>query len=99
MRHKLSLDENDPKKEKAKTVPPEHKPPFVPEKPGGNIPSNIGSGNTGNTSSAGKIINMTLNVYNTYKVMKEDLQNFEKITEHVVGRINDTMKDALITAQ
>ena len=41
---------------------------------------------------------MTLNVYNTYKVAKEDLKNFEKITEHVVGRINDTIKDALIAA-
>jgi hypothetical protein len=97
MRQKLSLTENDPKKEKDKIVPPELKPPLAPEKPV-NLPSNIGSGNVGNTSAAGKIINMTLNVYNTYKVMKEDLQDFEKITEHVVGRINDTMKDALIAA-
>jgi hypothetical protein len=62
-------------------------------------PSSIGADKNGGASSgAGKIINMTLNVYNTYKVMKEDLQNFEKITEHVVGRINDTLKDSLIAA-
>ena len=110
MRHKLELDEADPKKEKAKGKP---NPPTAAEleairiaklKEGAGVlppikPSNIGADKTGGSSSgAGKIINMTLNVYNTYKVMKEDLANFEKITEHVVGRINDTMKDALIAA-
>ncbi|MEO7977776.1 phage tail tape measure protein [Flavobacterium sp.] len=102
MRHKLALDENDPKKEKekkSKTEKPEDKKPngpVVPVFP--NKPSEIGSSPSGANSGGGKIINMTLNVYNTYKVAKEDLQNFEKITEHVVGRINDTMKDALIAA-
>jgi TP901 family phage tail tape measure protein len=108
MRHKLSLDENDPKKAKEKEKPltaaeqekqrllklkeefKNHSP--VPS------PSNIGADKSGGNSGGGKIINMTLNVYNTYKVMKEDLQNFEKITEHVVGRINDTLKDSLIAA-
>ncbi|MEO6176941.1 MAG: phage tail tape measure protein [Flavobacterium circumlabens] len=102
MRHKLELDENDPKKEKEKkpkTSNPEDKKlkdPTTPTFP--TKPSDIGSDKSGGNSGGGKIINMTLNVYNTYKVAKEDLQNFERITEHVVGRINDSMKDALIAA-
>jgi TP901 family phage tail tape measure protein len=101
MRHKLELDENDPKKvkekEKSKFVGPEGKTPFNPvTQP--STPSSIGADKSGTSSTGGKIINMTLNVYNTYKVAKEDLINFERITEHVVGRINDTMKDALIAA-
>lgn len=102
MRHKLELDENDPKKEKEKkpkTTNPEDKKlkdPTTPTFP--TKPSDIGADKSGGNSGGGKIINMTLNVYNTYKVAKEDLQNFERITEHVVGRINDSMKDALIAA-
>ncbi|WP_269222006.1 phage tail tape measure protein [Flavobacterium sp. IMCC34518] len=101
MRHNLALDEADPKKakekEKSKIVGPEGKPAAVPATPIVS-PSSIGADKSGANSTGGKIINMTLNVYNTYKVAKEDLMNFEKITEHVVGRINDTMKDALIAA-
>ncbi len=102
MRHKLELDESDPKKEKTKAgnkiVAPEGKQPTAAAMPS-STPNSIGADKNGGASSgAGKIINMTLNVYNTYKVMKEDLQNFEKITEHVVGRINDTLKDSLIAA-
>lgn len=102
MRHKLELDESDPKKEKTKAgnkiVAPEGKQQTAATMPS-STPSSIGADKSGGASSgAGKIINMTLNVYNTYKVMKEDLANFERITEHVVGRINDTMKDALISA-
>lgn len=106
MRHKLSLDEADPKKAKEKSTmsaaelerqrllkQKEQPDKFSPIKP-----SDIGADKSGGNSGGGKIINMTLNVYNTYKVMKEDLQNFEKITEHVVGRINDTLKDSLISA-
>lgn len=101
IRTKLELTEADPKKEKAKaatkTVGPEGKQTVVaPVAP--ISPSSIGADKSGGNSGGGKIINMTLNVYNTYKVAKEDLKNFEKITEHVVGRINDTMKDALIAA-
>ena len=109
MRHKLALDENDPKKEKAKDKPLSAaelekqrllklKEDFKNHPPAIANPSSIGADKSGGTSTGGKIINMTLNVYNTYKVMKEDLANFEKITEHVVGRINDTLKDSLIAA-
>jgi len=108
MRHKLALDENDPKKAKEKLAPLSAaelekqrllklKEDFKNHPPSITNPSNIGADKTGGNSGGGKIINMTLNVYNTYRVMKEDLQNFEKITEHVVGRINDSLKDALIT--
>jgi hypothetical protein len=101
-RTKLELTEGDPKKEKVKaatkTVGPEGKQPVAPIV-APSSPSSIGADKSGASSSTGgKIITMTLNVYNTYKVAKEDLANFERITEHVVGRINDTMKDALITA-
>jgi TP901 family phage tail tape measure protein len=109
MRHKLELDENDPKKEKSKekvpiTAAELEKQRLLKLKEGVGVipppvkPSDIGADKTGANSNGGKIINMTLNVYNTYKVLKEDLQNFEKITEHVVGRINDTLKDSLIAA-
>ena len=102
IRTKLELTEGDPKKEKVKaatkTVGPEGKQPVAPIV-APTSPSSIGADKSGGTSStSGKIITMTLNVYNTYKVAKEDLANFERITEHVVGRINDTMKDALIAA-
>lgn len=102
IRTKLELTEGDPKKEKVKvatkTVGPEGKQPVAPIVTP-TSPSSIGSDKSGAASSTGgKIITMTLNVYNTYKVAKEDLSNFERITEHVVGRINDTMKDALIAA-
>lgn len=46
----------------------------------------------------GKIINMTLTVNNKYHVSKNDLNNVERLAEKVVGKINDTMKDALIAA-
>lgn len=108
MRHKLSLDENDPKKAKEKEKPisaaeQERLRLLKLKEEGGKfppiVPSHIGADKSGAASSTGgKIITMTLNVYNTYKVAKEDLSNFERITEHVVGRINDTMKDALIAA-
>lgn len=108
MRHKLSLDENDPKKAKEKEKPisaaeQERLRLLKLKEEGGKfppiVPSHIGADKSGAASSTGgKIITMTLNVYNTYKVAKEDLANFERITEHVVGRINDTMKDALIAA-
>ncbi|RTY80680.1 phage tail tape measure protein [Flavobacterium sp. LS1P28] len=108
MRHKLSLDENDPKKAKEKEKPisaaeQERLRLLKLKEEGGKfppiVPSSIGADKSGGASSTGgKIITMTLNVYNTYKVAKEDLSNFERITEHVVGRINDTMKDALIAA-
>jgi TP901 family phage tail tape measure protein len=108
MRHKLSLDENDPKKAKEKEKPisaaeQERLRLLKLKEEGGKfppiVPSHIGADKSGASSSTGgKIITMTLNVYNTYKVAKEDLSNFERITEHVVGRINDTMKDALIAA-
>lgn len=102
IRTKLELTEGDPKKEKVKvatkTVGPEGKQPVAPIVTP-TSPSSIGADKSGAASSTGgKIITMTLNVYNTYKVAKEDLSNFERITEHVVGRINDTMKDALIAA-
>lgn len=108
MRHKLSLDENDPKKAKEKEKPisaaeQERLRLLKLKEEGGKfppiVPGHIGADKSGAASSTGgKIITMTLNVYNTYKVAKEDLSNFERITEHVVGRINDTMKDALIAA-
>ncbi|WP_329804333.1 phage tail tape measure protein [Flavobacterium facile] len=88
-----------PQKKKPNVIPedkfkPENlsKPPIAPVKPSATDKS------TSSSSGTARIINMTLNVYNTYKVAKEDLKNFEKITEHVVGRINDTIKDALIAA-
>jgi TP901 family phage tail tape measure protein len=101
IRTKLELTEADPKKEKGKAtnkvINPESKQKESNTTP--ISPSSIGADKSGGTNSTGgKIITMTLNVYNTYKVAKEDLANFEKITEHVVGRINDTMKDALIAA-
>lgn len=95
LRKGLALDENDKKAVEKKTGPVE---PVVPTKvsnpPTSTVTPVKDTGN--NSSSGGKIINMTLNVYNSYKVAKEDMKNFEKITEHVVGRINDTIKDALI---
>lgn len=111
MRHNLELDEADPKKAKA-TEKAKAKPLTAAELEKQRLadknettkfpavkPSSIGADKSGGGSAnGGKIINMTLNVYNTYRVMKEDLQNFEKITEHVVGRINDTLKDSLIAA-
>ncbi|WP_329804335.1 phage tail tape measure protein [Flavobacterium facile] len=102
MRQNLALTEGDKKEEtkkKTKVVPEDKfkpeglsKPPIAPVKPSATDKS------TSSSSGTARIINMTLNVYNTYKVAKEDLKNFEKITEHVVGRINDTIKDALIAA-
>jgi hypothetical protein len=100
MRHNLSLDENDKKTAKNSTkkdgvVEPVTYTGLSNPPKGTTTPiKDTGSG----SSTGGKIINMTLNVYNSYKVAKEDLKNFEKITEHVVGRINDTIKDALIAA-
>lgn len=105
MRHNLQLDENDGKKDtvtgkgvnvngtldnmiandKNKNSVPPGGAPIVPT-------------GSGASSGSARIINMTMNVYNTYKVAKEDLKNFEKITEHVVGRMNDALKDALIAA-
>jgi hypothetical protein len=98
MRKSLALDEGDAKvvKRKPKKVGPAE--PVVPTNvsnppKGSAIPvKDAGSG----SSTGAKIINMTLNVYNSYKVAKEDIKNLEKITEHVVGKINDTIKDALI---
>lgn len=98
MRHNLSLDEGDPKEKKVATVAPEGelpKAPLVPPKSPKN-PTDIGKDKEGANSGGGKIINMTLTVNNIYKVVREDLKNVEKMTEHIVGKINDTLKDALI---
>jgi TP901 family phage tail tape measure protein len=101
IRHNLALDEGDPKKEKKLTaVAPEGKPAKAsivpPQKP--KNPTDIGKDKEGANSGGGKIINMTLTVNNIYKVVREDLKNVEKMTEHIVGKINDTLKDALIAA-
>jgi hypothetical protein len=99
MRKNLALDENDKKATAKKTTkksgPVEPAVPTNVSNPPKNTVTPVKDTGSG-SSTGGKIINMTLNVYNTYKVAKEDMKNFEKITEHVVGRINDTIKDALI---
>lgn len=63
-------------------------------------PSAIGSGDAkGGNSGAGKIINMTLNVINNFNVKESSfMKNKEEIVDYVVGRMNDSLKDALITA-
>lgn len=103
MRESLELTEGDPKKEKEKeksksAADHEFKQPPAP--PGSMTPSKIGDDTTSGKSGGGKILNMTLNVYNTFHV-KDDggfMKNKEKIVNYVVGRMNDSLKDALIAA-
>lgn len=63
-------------------------------------PSAIGSGDAkGGNSGAGKIINMELNVINHFNIKEGGfMKNKEEIVDYVVGRMNDSLKDALITA-
>ena len=103
MRSKLELTEGDPKDEvvnpedekKPSEVPPGTPPPYTPYSP-----SSIGGGTgSGGSSGAGKIINMTLNVINNFNVKDGGfMKNKEEIVDYVVGRMNDSLKDALITA-
>lgn len=102
MRHKLELDEADPKKEvtknKATAKLPEDK-QLDKNKPAGVKPSAIGKDTAGSgNSGGGKIINMTLNVINNFNMKSgaDFMAHKEKIVDYVVGRMNDTMKDALI---
>lgn len=102
MRESLKLTEGDPKKEatkdKEKPKAADHdfkQPTFTEPRP----PSKIGAeGSETGKSGGGKIINMTLNVTNTFQV-KDDggfMKNKEQIVDYVVGRMNDSLKDALI---
>lgn len=102
MRHNLALDEADPKeataKNKAKAKPPEDK-VLDKTKPAGVKPTDIGKPATDSSNSGGgKIINMTLNVINNFNMKSgaDFMAHKEKIVDYVVGRMNDTMKDALI---
>lgn len=102
MRSKLELTEGDPKKDevvnpenkKPPEVPPGTPPPYTPYSP-----SSIGGGTgSGGSSGGGKIINMTLNVINNFNVKDGGfMKNKEEIVDYVVGRMNDSLKDALIT--
>ncbi|WP_264521204.1 phage tail tape measure protein [Flavobacterium sp. N1994] len=98
MRHNLALDENDKKAEKTKSEvkkPEDIKKPSSPPTAKPDPTKDV----TGNTSQgAAKIINMTLSVNNVYHVAKSQLHDMEKFADHVVGKINDTMKDALIAS-
>lgn len=105
IRGNLQLTEGDPKKakvkgkeeKKAKATDHDFKQPQLP----GYVksPSAIGSGEAkGGNSGAGKIINMTLNVINNFNVKESGfMKNKEEIVDYVVGRMNDSLKDALIT--
>jgi TP901 family phage tail tape measure protein len=99
MRHNLALDEADTKEVKAKKNVGDHdfskdKKPVgvVPVKPNDIGKDKESSGNSG----GGKIINMTMNVVNNFKGTKEQMKSQEELADYVVGRINDSLKDALI---
>ncbi len=63
-----------------------------------NTPSGSGSGSGG--TSAPKMLNVTLNVNNNFDVKDgADFNNKrDEILDYIVGRMNDTLKDALIAA-
>lgn len=104
VRSRLELTEADPQKvedkKPTKAKASDHE--FTPEPANGTVtsPSSIGSG-TGSASNSGggKIINMTINVINNFNVKDGGfMKNKEEIVDYVVGRMNDSLKDALITA-
>jgi TP901 family phage tail tape measure protein len=105
MRANLALTEADPKKEKAKEgitkKATDHEFNKKQDAAAVVIPSSIGADKStgGSNSGAGKIINMTLNVINNFNVKDGGfMKNKEQIVDYVVGRMNDSLKDALITA-
>ena len=63
-----------------------------------NTPSGSGSGSGG--TSAPKMLNVTLNVNNNFDVKDgaDFLNKRDEILDYIVGRMNDTLKDALIAA-
>ena len=72
-------------------IPPISQPPVAASPTSPEVPKE--------SSTAGKIINMTLNVYNTFNVKDGGfMKNKEEILNYVVGRMNDSFKDALIAA-
>lgn len=108
MRKRLELDENDPQREKKKEKKKQKEYDFATlgggtdQLDGKNNLTGSGSGRgsgTGGTRTATPI-NMTLNVNNNFSVA--DARDFwnrkEEILDYIVGRLNDSLKDALITS-